>query len=493
MLIKPISLNQINCPSFGVNSKKEPAQKSSVQNKNHLENYNLYSNYLACINKAAISFKGYGDDPQSAKKLFWILTGRNSIYEDDYTKNNYFNKGNTGWKKWVGTPAYELLNRTPEEAIQSICTITKPNDSFPNIPDNIKTPDYGSNWGRHANYIEINPRTIAKHEYNRVSEGLLGAIKLLPGIPPSGDKFANCVVLSQLYPTNWSDGYTGEGSSMYTIKLNTGISKNITSDWLERDGVKINPEEQVKAFNDLAHLRGLKTGFRMLLSEGQLNVNGQPFNWNYHENAFIDACVKGVELGFDAIYFDSAKHIDGYESEHYCGVGKLPSYGQMQYITDQIRKRTGRNDISIIGEKCDKNPRFEQMGFTAGTDLGDASSKDSVLYETKEQKGNNHYAGGPEVSNDNDSNWYGMNERLKRLNNCLFGYDKIENKLPAYMQMNDIFPLTPYTNTHQEMLESQSKSEGTPQSHIYNIFNTSDEAKNFQNQVNQKFLDAIYK
>ncbi len=466
----------------------------TTQNKSNIKSHNLYASYLANISKAGIAFKGYNQDYNPAKKLFWILTGRSSVYEDGYTKDHYVNGGNTGWKKWVNAPAYELLNRAPEQAIQSICTIAKPDNSYPGIPDFVKTPNYGDKWGRKANYIEINPRTVAKHEGNRVSEGLLGAIKLLPAIPPSGNSFANCVVLSQLYPTVWGESYTGDGSSLYTMNLNTGISKNLTSGWLERDGVRMQDEELVKSFNDLAHMRGLKTGFRMLLSEGQMWVNGESFSWYKHENDFIEACCKGIDMGFDAIYFDSAKHIDGYESEHYCGVGNLPNYKQMQYITDQIRKRTGRNDIAFIGEKCDKHPRFEEMGFTAGTDRANPSDRGSVEYESRDQSWNQNYAAGPEVSNDNDPGWYDFNERLKRLDSCLYAYDSPHDKLPTYMQMHDLFPLTPYTNTHDEMLKSISKSsDGSPESHYYNIFDTSDSARWFQNEVNQKFANAIYR
>ncbi len=494
MAINSVSFGMVSnsYPSSIAKTNTAPAPKETKPQKNILS-HNIYANYLATVNKAGIAFKGYDHDSNPAKKLFWILTGRNSVYEDDYTKQNYVNGGNTGYKKWVNAPAYELLNRSPEQAIQSVCTITKPDNSCPNIPDYIKTPNYGDNWGRKANYIEINPRTVAKHENNRVSEGLLGAIKLLPAIPPSSDNFANCVVLSQLYPTIWGESYVDDGSSLYTMNLDAGISKNLTSDWLERDGVRMKDEELVKSFNDLAHMRGLKTGFRMLLSDGQMWVNGKSFSWHKNENDFIEACCKGIDMGFDAIYFDSAKHIDGYESEHYCGVGSLPNYKQMQYITDQIRRRTGRNDIALIGEKCDKNPRFEEMGFTAGTDRGNASDRGSIEYEGRDQSWNRKYGAGPEVSNDNDPGWYNFNERIKRLDNCLFGYSSSYDKLPTYMQMHDIFPLTPYTNTHDEMLKSMSKStDGSPSSHYYNVFDTSDAAKWFQNEVNQKFLGAIY-
>ncbi|MDD3236630.1 MAG: hypothetical protein PHV37_00855 [Candidatus Gastranaerophilales bacterium] len=497
MLVNPISFYGINKADKTKPAKNtNPIEKQDKLPKNvsSSRSQNQYAAYVAGVNKAEIAAKR-NFEGSAAKKLFWVLTGRNSIYEDNYTKEHYYKNGNTGWRKWVDAPAYELLDRTPEQAIQSLCTIVKPDNSYPTIPDNIKTPNYGDNWGRKANYIELNPRTVGNHNYDRVHDGLLNTIKLLPAIPPSGNKFANCVVLSQLFPSIWGESYTGDGTSLYTMNLNAGISQNIASENLERDGVKVSNEEQVKAFNDLAHMRGLKTGFRMLLSEGQMWVGGEGFNWDNpkHQEAFINTCVNGINMGFDAIYFDSAKHIDGYDQEHYFGVGRLPHYDQMQKISYEIRNRTGRNDISIVGEKCDLNPRYEEMGYTAGTDRGVSDERSSVLHESRAQQNNMNYAAGPEVSNDNDDNYYTFDERLNRLTNCLFGHDSMDTKLPTFMQMTDIFPLTPYTSTHNEMLESRTKSsDGSAESHIHNVFDTSETARWFQHRVNQKFLDAIY-
>ena len=152
---------------------------------------NLFKNYF-------IPFKGYYGDRQPLKKLFWISTGRNDVYEDNWTKEHIYTAGD---KKWVNASPAELLTRTPEQLIQSVCTLTKPDMQYPGIPSYIPSPDYGDKWGRFANYIEINPRLVAKFEGDRISEGLLGVMKLLPAIPPSGGKCANCIVLSQLYPT----------------------------------------------------------------------------------------------------------------------------------------------------------------------------------------------------------------------------------------------------------------------------------------------------
>ena len=44
------------------------------------------------------TFCGYYGDPNPLKKLFWIVSGRNAVYEDDWTKNHLYH---TGYYKWV--------------------------------------------------------------------------------------------------------------------------------------------------------------------------------------------------------------------------------------------------------------------------------------------------------------------------------------------------------------------------------------------------------
>ena len=153
-----------------------------VEQKTNNNVLNYDKNALDCLgvyNKVNLSFKGYYGDNQPAKKLFWIATGRNHIYRDEETEKNAWRKN--GKKKWSTMIPSDLLNRTPEQAIQSICTL---NDTY-HIPGYILSPNYGNNWGRRANYIEFNPRLLAKAEGNKKSEGLLNMIKLLPAIPPS--------------------------------------------------------------------------------------------------------------------------------------------------------------------------------------------------------------------------------------------------------------------------------------------------------------------
>ena len=43
---------------------------------------------LGAYNKANVAFCGYYGDKQPAKKLFWIVSGRNHIYRDEETEQN---------------------------------------------------------------------------------------------------------------------------------------------------------------------------------------------------------------------------------------------------------------------------------------------------------------------------------------------------------------------------------------------------------------------
>ena len=459
--------------------------------KNQQESVNTYSQTgienLAAYNKAGINFKGYYGDQQPAKKLFWILTGRNNICKDNETEQNMYRTVNG--KNWVTTNPENLLKRNPEQAIQSICTL---NNHY-EIPSYILSPDYGDKWGRRANYIEINPRTVAMTIGNEKQEGLLNVIKLLPAIPPSAKSYANCIILSQLYPTmnNYDDNKTGD-RSLYTVDLHSGISQNLTSRNLARNGQRMGDDEQVKAFNDLAHIRGLKTGIRMPLSEGQMSVQGRPFNWDKDEKAFIDACCWAVELGFDSIFFDSGKHVGDYDMGNYCGVGRLPNYQQMQYITNQIREKTGRNDISLVAEKANDDTRFNNLGFTAGTDWGRADDFYSVMHEYKKQAWNDEYASGPIISDDNDNGGMNFEARLNRIKNSFNAYENISYRLPTFMQMTDIFPLSPYTNTHELMMQSKNPTAyGDLESGYNNIFNTSPASYNYRMAVYNEFANSI--
>ncbi len=473
---------------FHTNNRKQAGYKPMpvkrpVSQKNDFVTYDAA---ISNINRAKIAFGGYYGDWQPAKKLFYNLTGRNDIYEDNWTKEHLMYADG---KKWVNAPPNELLKRTPEQAIQSICTITKPDNQYPGIPPYIPSPNYGDKWGRFANYIEINPRLVAKYDGDRVSEGLFGVMKLLPAMPPSSNKGATCILLSQLYPDMYGDGSTHD-ESLYCANLHSGISNNLTSEGLYG---KMGADEQVKAFNDLAHMMGLKTGIRMPLSAGQMRVKGQEFDWYHHEKAFIDACVWAVELGFDAIYFDSGKHV--IDNNGYVGIGALPNDKQLAYILYQVRNQTGRNDIAFIGEKCNDDYRYKELGLTAGTDWGKADDIYSVKHESKKQAYNREYAAGPEVSNDNDDGSLRFEDRLNRLNSCLWGFENPADKLPAFMQIHDIFPLSPYTNTHDSMMHTKKMSGSDAwtdcERHWDGVFNTSNEANDYRNRVYQVFLNAM--
>ena len=77
--------------------------------------------HLAVYNRASVNFKGYYGDKQPAKKLFWILTGRNNICKDNETEQNTYHT--SCGRNWVTINPEDLLKRTPEQAIQSICTL----------------------------------------------------------------------------------------------------------------------------------------------------------------------------------------------------------------------------------------------------------------------------------------------------------------------------------------------------------------------------------
>ena len=475
------------------NCRNKIRQSNCVDNRNEQwddygKNYPIYPLKVNTgnFNTKQVSFSGYYGDPQPLKKLFWINTGRNDIYEDNWTKERIYS---SGYNKWVNASPSELLIRTPEQTIQSLCTITKKDMHYPEIPDYIPTPDYGDKWGRFANYIEINPRLVSKYEGDSISEGLLGVMKIMTAIPPTAGKGANCIILSQLYPSLWGDGTTGD-ESLYCANLHTGISKNLTSPGLYG---KMGADEQVKAFNDMAHLLGLKTGIRMPLSAGQLRVKGNEFNWIEHEKAYIDACVWAIELGFDSIFFDSGKHI--LDMDGYMGVGNLPNPEQFAYMLNQIRLQTGRGDIAFIGEKCTGNPQYKNIGLTAGTDWGKADDIYSVKHESKNQAYNREYAAGPEVSNDNDYGGLTFETRLNRLNSCLWGFENKYDKLPSFMQIHDIFPLSPYTNTHDSMMHAK-KMNGSDaytdcERHWAGVFNTSEDARQYTQNVYHIFENAI--
>ena len=161
-------------------------------------------------------------------------------YEPEFNVDNWTIEHQyiSGMRKWVGNilPS-ELLVRDLKSAIESILTLSQDGVLYAKFPNEVLTPDYGDNWGVTANYIEINNRAIAEMEGNITKNGILSSIKILPAIPPSAKSWANCIILSQIFPNIYGDGYNKpaeEENSIYGIKLNAGYSRNIINTEIER-------------------------------------------------------------------------------------------------------------------------------------------------------------------------------------------------------------------------------------------------------------------
>lgn len=433
----------------------------------------------------------------TVNKLLTALNEITILTPDEWTKNHEYN---SGIKKWVANilPS-ELLTRSVKEAIESIVTLCECHTFYTKFPDIIETPNYGDKWGVLANYIEINNRAIAEMDGQYTKNGIFSSIKILPAIPPSAKSWANCVILSQIFPNIYGDGFNkgpSEENSIYGIKLNIGYSKNIINYEISD---KITPEEQFKAFNDIAHFHGLKTGFRTVISADQIKVSQDyqddtTFDWNnpQHLELFITEHVKLINTGFEAIFIDSAKHIGGYDMGNYTGVGALPSYEQMQYILHEIRSRSGKTTLSFVGEKSTGDfARYKNLGLTSGTAFIEPDNFDEVKHWSKELKYEREYSPGIEVSNDNDEGGRPYEARLNRIHNSLFGYEFPSDKLPSFMQMEDLFPLRYDTNTHHLMMTNPSYStDGTKESHWENLF-TKDDGREYNKKVAELFYHSL--
>lgn len=403
-------------------------------------------------------------------------------------------------RKWLANivPS-QLLKRSLKESIQSLTTLSQDNILYNKFPDNIITPNYGDNWGVKANYIEINNRAIAEMNGNLTRNGIISTIKLLPAIPPSAKSWANCVILSQIFPNIYGDGYNkgpDEENSIYGIKLNCNYSQNIINYDIENE---ISAIEQFKIFNDLAHFHGLKTGFRTVISADQIKIakygeNDISFDWTNqsHLELFIKAHVELINTGFEAIFIDSAKHIGGYDMENYTGVGALPSYEQMQFIIHEIRSLSGKTHLSFIGEKSSGDfERYANLGLSTGTGFVDPNDFETVKKEAINYKYSEKYSPGVEISNDNDEGGRSYEERLNRINNAFFGYEYPSDKLASFMQMEDLFPLRYDTNTHHLMMTNPSYSvDGSPESHWENLF-AKDDGKEYNKKVAELIVHAL--
>lgn len=408
--------------------------------------------------------------------------------------------GNAYNKRWLGNvvPA-DVLKLSVKDAVNIIATLSESGVFYENFPDYIETPNYGDKWGRLANYIEINDRAIATMDGGCTCKGILSCIKLLTAIPPSAKSWANCVILSQVWQNIFGDAYEKgpfEENSIYGLRLNTSYSDNII-DYSIVD--KISPEEQLKAFVDLAHFRGIKVGFRHVISADQMKIakpyeDDVTFDWKNpeHVEIYINECVKLMNFGFECMFIDSAKHIGGYDMENYTGVGALPEYHQMQYILHEIRCRTGKTDISFVGEKSSFDfERYRLMGLNAGTDFITGDNFYAVRDLSETLKYNREYAPGVEVSNDNNEGGLSYEQKLNRINTALFGFYCASDKLPSFMQMNDLFPLRYDTTTHHLMMTNPSYStDGTALSHWENLF-AKDDGRDYNRRVGELFAYAL--
>ena len=411
----------------------------------------------------------------TVNKFLEALNKDTKLSKDIWTIEHQFS---SGMKKWIANILpFELLQRDIKDSINSIVTLSEDNVFYDSFPDNIETPNYGDKWGVSANYIEINNRAIAQMDENKCSNGLISTIKLIPAIPPSAKSWANCIILSQIFPNIYGDGYNkapDEENSIYGIKLNAGYSHNIINFDISD---KISPIEQFKAFNDLAHFHGLKTGFRTVISADQIKVsldssNDVTFNWNNEEHfdLFLNSHIELINSGFEAIFIDSAKHIGGYDMGNYTGVGALPSYEQMQYIIHEIRSKSGKTSLSFVGEKSTGDfERYKNLGLSTGTG----------------------FINPVEVSNDNDEGGRSYEERLRRIHNSIFAYEFPSDKLASFMQMEDLFPLRYDTSTHHLMMSNPSYStDGSPNSHWENLF-TKEDGRNYNKKVGELFTHSL--
>ena len=427
-------------------------------------------------------------------KMLTLLDESVDLAPSEFVDNYLISQGS---KKWLaGILPVELLSKNLKEIVEILITINQSGQFYKTFPDEILSPNYGDKWGRSANYIEINNRAIAQMHNQFCKNGILSSMKILPAIPPSPKSWANCVILSQIFPNIYGDGYNkgNEENSIYGIKLNAGYSRNI----IDFD-INMPELEQFRAFNDLAHLHGLKTGFRTVISADQIKVakpyeDDVTFDWHNqeHQELFIEEHVKLIKTGFEAIFIDSAKHIGGYDMENYAGVGALPDYNQMQYILHEIRSRSGCTSISFVGEKSTEDfARYENLGLTTGTAFIPPDNYDKVKCWSKKLKYNKIYAPGIEVSNDNDTGGRSYEARLNRINTALFAYEYPSDKLPSFMQMEDLFPLRYDTSTHTLMMTNPSFStDGTPISHWENLF-TKDDGRNYNAKVGELFKYAM--
>ena len=140
-------------------------------------------------------------------------------------------------------------------------------------------------------------------------------------------------------------------------------------------------------------------------------------------------------------------------------------------------------------------PAHFKIGFNGAGELAvtvdSLDDFDTVKYWSDALKYNRDYAPGAEVSNDNDTGGRSYETRLNRLRNCFFAFTHASDKLPSFMQMEDLFPLRYDTNTHHLMMSNPSYSkDGSPESHWENLF-TKDDGRFYNHQAGEIFAYAL--
>ena len=164
----------------------------------------------------------------------------------------------------------------------------------------------------------------------------------------------------------------------------------------------------------------------------------------------------------------------------------------MQHIIHEIRSRSGKTTLSFVGEKSTGDfQRYENLGLSSGTAFIEPDNFDEVKARSIDFKYHHNYTPGIEVSNDNDEGGRTYESRLNRINNSLFGYEYPSDKLPSFMQMEDLFPLRYDTNTHHLMMSNPSYStDKTPESHWFNLF-AHDDGREYNRKVAELFIYAL--
>ena len=101
------------------------------------------------------------------------------------------------------------------------------------------------------------------------------------------------------------------------------------------------------------------------------------------------------------------------------------------------------------------------------------------------------YAPGVEVTNDNYEGGLSYEQKLNRVNTALFAYEFASDKLPSFMQMDDLFPLRHDTTTHRLMMTNPTYStDGTALSHYENLF-AKEDGRAYNKRIGELFAYCL--